>query len=515
MSAAVDLSVTAVLGTLIGLVYWYLKHWWIELHIGMYLPPGPRPVPFLGNAHQLGLEDQHEVFAKWEQAYGDVVYLRVFNKPTLVLNSVEAARDLLDKRSAKYSDRPHFILLVDMFGSDPNPALMPYGPWWRQHRVWLHSGLMEKDSLIRFQPLVRRETSKFVSALIDSPDSFILHIKRFVGGLMLEIAYGHTATSADDELIMLADTVVREAMDTGSLAGTLVDFFPALRYIPSWFPGGGFKRRAAWIRGMMRELYDRPYAQAKANIAKGASKESFLTSLLESMATDGDLTPEHEEHLKGASIVLYTGGTDTTSTVLASFFLAMTLHPEVVRRAQDEIDRVIGNARLPDVDDRSSLPYVECVLTEVYRWNPPLYLGVPHRLMTDDEYRHYHIPEGTVIIPNIWCMLRNPEWYPDPEAFRPERFQEMSESDAESRDPRKLVICPGRKLADNTLWLAIATVLSVLDIRKAHDADGNEITPEAAFVSGGISHPKPFLCEIRPRSQTAANLARNLCTDKS
>lgn len=103
---------------------------------------------------------------------------------------------------------------------------------------------------------------------------------------MLEIAYGHTATSADDELIMLADTVVREAMDTGSLAGTLVDFFPArkfpcvmctvvlllivwgstVRYIPSWFPGGGFKRRAAWIRGMMRELYDRPYAQAKANI---------------------------------------------------------------------------------------------------------------------------------------------------------------------------------------------------------------------------------------------------------
>lgn len=124
------------------------------------------------------------------------MYLRVFNRPTLVLNSVEAARDLLDKRSAKYSDRPHFTLLVDMsvckasdappialiyfrrFGFDPNPALMSYGPWWRQHRVWLHSGLMEKNSLIKFHPLVRRETSKFVSALIDSPDNFILHTKR-------------------------------------------------------------------------------------------------------------------------------------------------------------------------------------------------------------------------------------------------------------------------------------------------------------------------------------------------
>lgn len=71
MSVAVDLGTTAVLGTLIGLVWWCLKHWWMELHIGTYLPPGPKPVPILGNAHQLGLDNQHEVFAKWKETYGE------------------------------------------------------------------------------------------------------------------------------------------------------------------------------------------------------------------------------------------------------------------------------------------------------------------------------------------------------------------------------------------------------------------------------------------------------------
>jgi len=371
---------------------------------------------------------------------------------------------------------------------------------------------MEKDKVVLYQPVLRKGTGRLLSALIDEPDDFIGHVKRFVGGLMLEIAYGHTAASAYDELITLAATVVREAMDAGSIAGTLVDYFPSLRYIPSWFPGGGFKRRAAWIHGMMREMYDRPYEQAKAAVSRGTAKASFLTTLLESLAADGDLTPEHEEHLKGAAIVLYTGGTDTTSTVLATFFLAMTLYPEIAKKAQDEIDRVVGNARLPDFEDRSSLPYLECILSELYRWNPPLHLGVPHRLSIDDDYRRWHIPGGSMIIPNIWWMLRNPERYPAPDAFHPERFQEMDPTLADATNPRNLVfgfgrrICPGRQLADQTLWLAIANILAVFMISKARDADRNEITPEAAFVSRGISHPKPFQCEIRPRLQNAVSL---------
>lgn len=81
----------------------------------------------------------------------------------------------------------------------------------------------------------------------------------------------------------------------------------------------------------------------------------------------------------------------------------MTLYPEIQQRAQAEIDRVVGIQRLPAIGDRANLPYIECIIREAYRWNPASPLSVPHKLIRNDEYEGHMIPEGTTIIPNIWC----------------------------------------------------------------------------------------------------------------
>lgn len=85
----------------------------------------------------------------------------------------------------------------------------------------------------------------------------------------------------------------------------------------------------------------------------------------------------------------------------------MTLYPDIQKRAQDEIDRVVGPDRLPTFDDRSELPYLECIVQEIYRWNPASPLAVAHKLMRENEYEGYFIPAGTVIVPNIWCDTPN------------------------------------------------------------------------------------------------------------
>jgi cytochrome P450 len=90
---------------------------------------------------------------------------------------------------------------------------------------------------------------------------------------------------------------------------------------------------------------------------------------------------------------------------MSCFFLAMILYPEVQRKAQEEIDRVVGTRRLPSFDDRGNLPYVEAIVKEVLRWHPVAPMGLPHMTTDDIIFDGYLIPKGALIIPNIWYGL--------------------------------------------------------------------------------------------------------------
>ncbi|CCM01420.1 uncharacterized protein FIBRA_03471 [Fibroporia radiculosa] len=333
--------------------------------------------------------------------------------------------------------------------------------------------------------------------------------------LLMQISYGWTVTSLDDKFVKLATTVTTAVIEAGGPTTTLVDFFPIMKYWPLWLPGSGFRIHAIDTAELLREWLDIPYEMVSGNMANGNAKPSILESLIKECSREGDPTPDDKENIKGAVTSLYGAGTDTTVTVITTFILTMVLHRDVFLKAQAEVDRVTGGSRLPDFDDRDSMPYLECVLKEVYRWGCPLPLGVPHRLTEDDEYDGHHLPAGSTIIPNIWVMTRKPEIYPDPERFWPERFEALDSDTADLYDPRKLIfgfgrrICPGRIFADHSVWLAVASILSSLDIRKARNAAGEEVSPVPAFKSGIVSHVVPFECDIQPRSGKAISISES------
>jgi cytochrome P450 len=104
------------------------------------------------------------------------------------------------------------------------------------------------------------------------------------------------------------------------------------------------------------------------------------------------------------------------------FFVAMIHNPKAMRKAQEELDRVVGKGELPDFSHKDDLPYIDALIKEVIRWSPPLPLSVPKRVTQDDVYRGYFIPEGAIVVENVWGLLRDPNVYPDPEAFNPDRF---------------------------------------------------------------------------------------------
>ncbi len=111
-----------------------------------------------------------------------------------------------------------------------------------------------------------------------------------------------------------------------------------------------------------------------------------------------------EELIKDSAAVAYAAGADTSVSTLTTFFLAMTLHPEAQKRAQAELDVVVGD-RLPTFADKDSLPYVTAVMKEVLRWIPVLPMAVPHRAVNSDQYKGYFIPAGASVLGNTWYAV--------------------------------------------------------------------------------------------------------------
>ncbi|KAM4066294.1 cytochrome p450 [Hirsutella rhossiliensis] len=210
--------------------------------------------------------------------------------------------------------------------------------------------------------------------------------------------------------------------------------------------------------------------------------------------------------------MMYTAGADTTAITLTSFFLAMVMNPKVQRKAQEEIDNVIGTDRLPRFEDRDKLPYVESVVQEAYRWFPVVPLCFPHAMLEDAIEKGYNIPKGAIILPAIWWFLHDPEVYAEPDVFDPERFLEPRKEP----DPKNEAfgygrrVCPGRNFADSSVFLTIAKTLAALDITKAVNNHGKEIEVKFGVTPGVLSHPLAFSCNIEPRSKKHAELVRSV-----
>ncbi|KAG6910700.1 hypothetical protein DXG01_008744 [Tephrocybe rancida] len=498
------------------------------------LPPSPPADPILGHLRLIPPNDQDVFFYNLGKDYvplpdhsfaGDVVYLHVLGKPMIVLNSVKAAVDLLEKRSMNYSDRPdfpifelrvYFLFLFELMGWDPTVTFLHYGKQFSTQRKLLQ-GYLNKNECVKYRPFQTREARMLVQNLLSDPENREGFLSRFATAIVIRLVCGHQITSDDDPYIRMAEDVGATAANSGPPGSTPVDFFPFLRNFPSWFPGTFYASYARSVRGIVRNLHDVPYNSVQEQLKKGTARPSFLTSQLELLNNNPDGKDTNKlEDILGAAGAMYIGGADTTASSMSIFFLAMVIHPECQHKAQEEIDRVIGSARLPELSDRDSLPYMECVMQESLRWNQAAPTGVPHRSLEDDIYNDMFIPKGSVIIANIRGMTWDESVYSEPRRFNPDRYLPKDQGGLGEPFPVTSFgfgrrVCPGKYLADASLWIAMASLLATCNVTKVVE-DGQEITPEVVFISGIASHPKPYRCNIKARSKTAETLLSQIDT---
>jgi len=271
----------------------------------------------------------------------------------------------------------------------------------------------------------------------------------------------------------------------------LVNQMPVLLKVPDWFPGAGFKKLGKlWAKDYWA-MVDVPFNYVKQQLAEGIAEDSFTARWLKQK-----ISPQEELDLKYASSSMFGAGGETSAVTFYVFYLAMCMHPEIQKKAQEEIDSVVGRDRLPTFEDRQHLPYLEAIGKEVTRYHSAVPNGLPHCVAQDDVHEGMFIPKGTMILVNIWNMTHDPAIYKNPMEFNPDRF--LGENP--EQDPRDIIwgfgrrICPGRLLADASIYITLAATLSVFDITPVKGEP-----PILDVKTGIVSHINPFKCNITPR----------------
>ncbi|TFY53932.1 hypothetical protein EVJ58_g9163 [Rhodofomes roseus] len=379
------------------------------------LPPGPPALPIIGNLHQLPTSHQEHRFAQWGKRYGEVVYARVLNKATLILNRASTARTLLEKRGAKYSGRPHTTFVTDMCAAassvDALTVLnvgwtqlvnMPYTDQWRRHRRWFQTALQARNALNAYEPLQYAEVQNLLLDLLREPEGAVRHVKRYVAALMLGVAYGYSLSSMDDDFLAMVEDALQIITESGGPSTMLVDFIPIMKYLPSWMPGMEMKRRGLRARHLIRDMESIPLERVKREMAEGTARPSVATVLLEEAKNTGTLDEAEEREIRSVLGVMYAGTWRFKARmyVVAQRTIALA---GTDTKAQRELDSAIGDeSRLPNFSDRPALPYLEAVLKEVYRWLAPVPLGIPHQLTEEDIYEGYKMPIESMVFTNIW-----------------------------------------------------------------------------------------------------------------
>ncbi|KDQ17051.1 hypothetical protein BOTBODRAFT_53664 [Botryobasidium botryosum FD-172 SS1] len=359
------------------------------------LPPGPRSEFLIGNVRHLPAGSPWLQYAAWRKEFGDIIHLKVPGNHLVILNSYKAAHDLLDL-SPKYIDRHQLAIADQLMGWNRMTANSAYGDAWKLHRKLMRP-TMNKAAVERHALILERGMRACLLQLLHSPEGFQEHIRLFTGKIIVMFTYGLKIDSTKDPLIAVPEAQFARVISLILPGQTpLVDVFPSLKHIPSWFPGATFKRNARIWKKELTDMVTQPFNRVKADIAAGAAVSSFTSKCLED-------NPQADDEIIWSAGSLYIAGADTTHAVLSIFFLAMATHPDVQRRAQAEIDSVVNADTLPTFEDRVNLPYIECLLKELQRWLPVVPLAFPHRLTEDDFYEgNAHLVAATCFIYRIF-----------------------------------------------------------------------------------------------------------------
>lgn len=509
--------------------------------------PGPFQVPIIGNIGQVDSARQHPKFLEWARRYGEIYQVRFGSNRIVVLNSAKASIELLDRRSAIYSCRhgPHFV--HELVSGGQRQGFLPYAKEWKVSRASVHPFLIGSKSLT-YRTMQEHESAVLIKDLwrhtqhcLSQPQrhdktrlthetSWEAHVRRYTTSVVMSITYGRRVTSTyrNPELHKIYDVLANLSV-VAQPGQNACDGFPILTRLPDWL--APWRARGRAMHKWELELWGGLLERAKRDLQQGKARQGYVASMLEKRQQQ-----QQQQHSEGGppqsfegkglnaqgqmtdlflaytAATLLEAGSDTTATSIYFFVLVCLNQPRIWDRLFDEVKSACGDS-LPTFQAIEGLPCLRACIKETFRRRPAAIMGVPHRLMRDDVYDGYLIREGTIVLGNVWAIHHDPERYPDPERFDPDRFmsdnlnaaQSAATMDPDRRDHYAFGwgrrVCQGMHVAENSLMIVFARLVWSFTLETPLDSPPPRIDDEeGSFLPGFVSQTKAFDCYFMPRS---------------
>ncbi|KAF2994211.1 hypothetical protein E8E14_000798 [Neopestalotiopsis sp. 37M] len=406
------------------------------------------------------------------------------------LNSDAVVKELMDRKSASTSERPNWIEANNIMTNCWNVLFLQASDQrWKHQRKITHSELTSPARADAGLPFMYYETAKFIYETSIDQDAgtdqqnLWAQIGRYTYSTFALQTLGLEIKSTDDPNIDYIHDSGLEYIKATIPGSYIVDTFPFLQKLPLSLKPWERKGRELFLDNLkwsiklknvsnLSQMGQRIELTVVQQLMSGGStapnaKETMLYRILTDEKRLGFGSEEEAAYL---NLMLIQGAADTSKMSTMSFLEAMMTFPDVQRKAQEEIDSVVGD-RVPVWEDLQNLPYVRCMMKEVWRWRPPVALGHPHVTTRDLEYKGMLIPKGSRLHINAWAIQHDPSRHEHPDAFWPERYaddhataqQSINSPNVADRDHFAFGsgrrICPGVHVAERSLSLSIMRIL--------------------------------------------------------
>ncbi|KAJ1170485.1 hypothetical protein NDU88_002361 [Pleurodeles waltl] len=433
-------------------------------------PPGPFSWPFIGSLPSFDVRELDVVIGKMSEKYGEIIGMHIGSTKVVIINGLQTVKEAFVQQGDSFAGRPTPPLIKDLFKE--LGVVHSNGHNWKQQRRFALSTLrnfgMGKRSLEeRINEELRYLTDEIEEEKGQPFDPHI-YINSSVSNVICAITFGDRFDYQDPEFQEILHIIGNMSKLHETLTAQLYNVFPQ---IMKHFPGS---HQQLFRYQNILEMFIRKSVLKHRDNWNPSEPRDFIDCYLTEIEKfkDDPSSCFDEDNLVQSTLDLFLAGTETTSATLQWAILYMAKYTHIQEKVQEEIDRVLGHARQPLMENRKSMPYTNAVIHEVQRFSNIVSIGVPRLTTNDATVGGFHLPKGTIVIPNFTSLLFDQNEWKTSDTFNPENFLENVEfQKREAFVPFSLGnrVCLGEQLAKMELFLYFTSLLQRFSFKAPKD----------------------------------------------